>query len=81
MRLHKLGLSNKAEQLMLNMVGGGSIMANFGTVEEGSFVREHYVCSLVRGDDLLRGQIVGDLMLKLASRDSSCSRSSAWRRR
>ena len=60
---------------------GGSIMANFGTVEEGSFVREHYVCSLVRGDDLLRGQIVGDLMLKLASRDSSCSRSSAWRRR
>jgi FkbM family methyltransferase len=63
--LHKVGLSNKAAQLTLNVPGGGSIMANFSTVAEGSIVREQYSCSLIRGDDLVRGQIVGDLMIKL----------------
>ena len=64
-QLHKVGLSDQASELTLKVIGGGSILANFGTVDEGTTVREQHVCSLVRGDDLLRGQIVGDLMIKL----------------
>jgi FkbM family methyltransferase len=64
-QLHKIGLSDKAAQLTLNVIGGGSILATFGTVKAGPGVREQYSCFLVRGDDVLRGQIVGDVMIKL----------------
>jgi FkbM family methyltransferase len=64
-RLHEVGLTDKPSRLTLNVLGGGSILANFGALEEGVTAREQHLCPLVRGDDLLRDEIVGDLMLKL----------------
>jgi FkbM family methyltransferase len=64
-QVHEVGLGERAAELTLSVLGGGSVLANFGDVSKAAWVREQYQCPIIRGDDRLRGQVVGKLMIKL----------------
>ncbi len=64
--LHNIGLSDRSGVLTLNVLGGGSIAASFAIDEavDGPGVREKIEVPIARGDDLVRDQIVGNLLIK-----------------
>jgi FkbM family methyltransferase len=61
--LHAVGLSDQDAELVLKILGGGSIMACFG--ENIHDAREEIRVPVRRGDDLVRGKIVGGLTVKI----------------
>jgi FkbM family methyltransferase len=62
-QLHAVGLSDHDDELVLKILGGGSIMACFGN--DVVDAREELRVPVRRGDDLVRDQIVGRLVIKI----------------
>jgi FkbM family methyltransferase len=64
-QIHNVGLADRADELTLRVHVGGRIMASFSIPEGDPSVGEEIRIPVVRGDDLVRGQVVGDLLIKI----------------
>lgn len=65
-KIHAVGLSDKEDQLTLNVLGGGTILATFAMDPiEDRFVRETIDVPVVLGDSLIKDDVVGNLTIKI----------------
>jgi FkbM family methyltransferase len=64
-QIQNVGLADKDSELVLKILGGGTIMACFAVSGDGLDIREEIRVPVRRGDEVVRGQIVGNLVIKV----------------